>query len=103
MFFQPRFGFAEVWAGGFDAAPEAGGVVHFVEVHQLVDDDVVAHEGRGLDEAPVERDRGASGAGAPARALVADGHAGDAELMRGSEFEDAREEFARGEAAASAS
>ena len=47
-------------------------VVRLAQVAELVHDDVVEHLERREHEPPVERQRAARGAGAPARALVAD-------------------------------
>ena len=46
-----------------DNAPEAGHGIGFEEVGEFVDDHVIDHEHRGLDEAPIETDivQGAGG------------------------------------------
>ena len=49
-----------------DEPPETARVIHLAAVHQLVQQDVLAHEWRRLDEAPVERD-GPDGEHAPQR------------------------------------
>jgi hypothetical protein len=99
VFAKPFFGFAVVREGGFDVGPEAWGVVHFSEVHEFVDDDVVADEDGCLDEAPVEGDGYADGAGAPAGALIADGNAPYFHAVLQGEFAGAGGEFASGEGA----
>src|SRR6266403_3240530 len=62
-------------------------MVHFLQVRQFVEDDVVAHESRGLKQAPVERNRAAPGTGTPAGTLVAHSYARDAQLMPRRQFE----------------
>ena len=54
-----------------DEAPESRRVVQLAAVHQLVQQHVLAHEGRGLHQAPVERDGAAARARPPPRLLVA--------------------------------
>ncbi len=59
-------------ARGTRAAPEARGVVHHLEVADLVLDDVVEHRLGREQQPPVERHRAARRARRPARALAAD-------------------------------
>lgn len=99
VFAEPFFGFAVAREGGFDVGPEEGGVVHLLEVHEFVDDDVVADEDGRLDETPVEGNGFANGAGPPAGALVADGNAADIHAVLHGEFVSASGEFAGGEGA----
>ena len=47
---------AVVGEGAFDLLPVAGGVVHYGEVGEFVDDDVVDEGGLCHDDAPVEAD-----------------------------------------------
>ena len=47
---------AVVGEGALDLLPEAGGVVHYGEVGEFVDDDVVDEGGLCHDDAPVEAD-----------------------------------------------
>ncbi len=69
-------------------------MVHPAEVHELVNQDVVAHGWRHEDEPPVECDVSVPPARSPPRALIADAHsreAGDAVLGR--EFPDSDRQF----------
>lgn len=72
---EPPFGGQVIGADALDLIPEPRRVVHLPHVHQLMQDQVVAHEVRGLDDPPVERDGPASRAGAPAGSLVTHAHA----------------------------
>src|SRR2546427_145297 len=65
MLFQPAFGCLVVGTDLFDFAPEPDRVVHLLQVRQLVQNQVVADEGRRLEEPPVQRNRPAPRAGAP--------------------------------------
>ena len=56
-------------------------VIHPLEVHELVDDDVVAHPIGHRRESPVEADMTVSTARTPARALIADADARHAQAM----------------------
>jgi hypothetical protein len=94
---EPGFGGPVVWADAFDFVPVFRGMVHLPEVHQLVEDQVVADGVRGVEDAPVEGNGGAHGTGAPARALVADADALDAESVEGGEFLDPGRKFAGGQ------
>lgn len=72
-------------------------MVEVPKVGELVEDDVVPDFRWGLDEAPVEGDASAGGAGAPAGALVADLDGGRVEAMKGGELLDARGKLADGD------
>ena len=54
-------------------------MVHPAQMHELVNEDVVAHRGRHQDEPPIQTDVPVAAAGTPARALVADADARDGE------------------------
>ena len=56
-------------------------VIHPLEVHELVDDDVVAHPIGHRRESPVEAYMTVSTARTPPRALIADADARDAQAM----------------------
>jgi len=99
MLFEPFFGALEVGAEAGDFAPEASRVVHFFQVSQLVQDDVIADENGSLYEAPIQGNRSAPGTGTPTGTLIADGDSGDLELVQGGQFHNARRQFARGELA----
>lgn len=97
MGLDPGLGGGVGGAEAGDLVPEGAGMVEVPEVGELVEDDVVADLGRGLDETPVEGDASAGGAGAPAGALVADLDGGRLEAMKGGELLDARGELADGQ------
>src|SRR5439155_910231 len=65
MLFQPAFGCLVVGTDLFDFAPEPDRVVHLLQVRQLVQNQVVADEGRRLEEPPVQRNRPSPRAVAP--------------------------------------
>src|SRR5215475_15153907 len=69
---KPPLGVAKLRARLLDQAPKADGMVRLAQVHQLVDEDVVADVRGHQHEAEVERDVPLRRAGAPPRALVAD-------------------------------
>ncbi len=75
--------------------PEAPGVVHFLEVREFMQHQVVAHEGRGLHQAPIERDSAAAGAGTPAGALVTHRDPLHRQLVWRRQLKDARRQFLR--------
>ena len=93
VLFQPLLGRAIIGAHRFHLAPESRRMVHLPEMHQFVENDVIAHERRRLDEPPVERDRSAPGTRTPARALIAHGHAAHGQLKTGREFHHAQRQF----------
>ena len=94
MLLEPALGLSKAGAEPFDLAPEAWGVVHLSEMSEFVEDDVIADEGWGLEEAPIEGERAAPGTRAPAGTLVADTDALNHQTMHGGEFEDSRRQFA---------
>lgn len=95
---EPGFGNLVIGANGFDLAPELDRVVHLPGMHEFVEDDVIADKRRRLDEAPIQRDGAAAGAGTPAGALVADTDSGDGATVGGGECERARGKFGGGQA-----
>lgn len=54
MLFEPAFGMGEIGAEPGDLAPEAVGMIHLPQMYEFVQEDVIADEERGLNEAPVE-------------------------------------------------
>jgi len=56
-----------------DQSPERGRVVHAPQVHQLVNEDVVAYERRHQEQPPVQANVPIPAARAPPRSLVANG------------------------------
>lgn len=72
---QPGFGGAPGWVEGLNRSPEARGMVELDEVGEFVGDEVVANEGRGLDEAPIEGEGALAGTGTPTTSLGADADA----------------------------
>lgn len=94
---EPAFGGFVIGIEAGDLGPEGGGVVEVPEMGEFVEDDVVGDLGRELDEAPVEGDDLAGGAGAPSGPLVADLDGADLESVERGEFEGAGGEFLGGE------
>lgn len=74
-------------------------MIHFAEVGEFVGDQIITHEDRGLNQAPVERDGPASGTGAPARSLAPDLDARDGELPCGRGLHDEPGKLKGGKAA----
>ena len=97
--FQPLFRVAIGGEGVGDEFPVAFGMVHFPAVHEFVDDEVIDDLGRGLNEAPVERDGATGGTGAPAGFLRADRNAVDLDAVAVGELPGAWGQFPFGEAA----
>lgn len=97
MRLDPGLGGGVGGAEAGDLVPEGAGMVEVPEVGELVEDDVVADLGGGLDEAPVEADAAAGGAGAPSGALVADLDRGWVEAMKGGELLEAGGKLVRGQ------
>lgn len=82
-----------------DLVPEPGGMVEVTEMRELVEDDVVANLVGDLDQAPVEGDAAAGGAGAPAGALVSDLHGRGLESVKGGKLVNPMGELPGGEGA----
>src|ERR1043166_590901 len=57
MVLEPALGGFVTGANALHFAPESGGVVHFAEVGQLMEDQVIADKGGGLNQPPVQRNR----------------------------------------------
>lgn len=68
-----------------------------LQVHELVQDDVIGNKRRGLNETPVERNVGPGGTGAPAGTLAANGDAANSELVPLGQFDSSGRQFAKGE------
>src|SRR5688572_30598621 len=89
---QPVFGLLVLGAHCRNLSPEMGGVVHLAEVHEFVEDEVIANEGGSLKDAPVQGNGAAAGTRAPAGALVTDVNARDCEAVEfGEGFDERRE------------
>jgi hypothetical protein len=74
-------------------------MVQLPQVHQFVDDDVVAHVVGQLDQAPVQRNGAVAGAGTPAALLIADDNAFDVGGMLMGQFPHAPRQFNAGRVA----
>ena len=92
---EPALRLTESRAQAFHFAPKAAGVVHFFQVGEFVQHEVVAHEDRSLHQAPVEGDGAAPGAGAPAGALVAHRYAPRGQLVQCGQLKYAPGQFLR--------
>jgi hypothetical protein len=68
-------------------------MVHPAQVHQLVDQDVIAHRRRHQDQSPVQANVAVTSAGAPPRSLIADADAPDRKPMACRQFEQARRQL----------
>lgn len=65
----------------FHQTPEPARMILFLQVHQLMQDDVIAHRRRHLNQPIVQRDSSCSRARSPTRALIADREPQNDELM----------------------
>ena len=92
---EPSFRVAEPWAGGLHESPEADRVVWLAQVHQLVNEDVLADFWRHEQETVVERDVAAGRARTPARTLIADGHPAHGETVLRGQREQLRPQLPR--------
>src|SRR5438046_1309145 len=93
---QPALGCFEGGTKPAHFAPKTRRMIHFFEMRQLVQDDVITDEWRGLNQTPVERDGAAPGAGAPTGTLVTNGDFLNAELMEAGQLQDAQRKFRGG-------
>lgn len=78
-----------------DEPPESTRVVELPEMHQLVDEHVIAHAVWHQDEAPVQTDVSGWRARAPSRALIAYAHLGDRQAVLGGKAMQPRRKLAR--------
>jgi len=76
-----------------DEPPVRRRMVHPAEVHQFVDQDVVADPCRHQHESPVEADVAVTSAGTPPRSLIPHTHAADGKPIPCRQFEQPRREF----------
>src|SRR6185369_16425420 len=93
---EPSFRVAEPRAGGFHQTPEADRVVWLAQVHQIVDEDVLADVRRHEEQTVVERDIAPRRTRSPARALIADGDPADGQAVTRGQREQLRRQFPRG-------
>ena len=77
MHLQPALGVAVIRTDSFNQPPEARRVILLLQMHQLVEQDVIAYRRRHLQQAVVECNPSRSRAGSPARPLVANAETGD--------------------------
>jgi hypothetical protein len=89
---QPTLRIPVVGTRALDQRPEARPVILLAQVHQLVNQDVVAHEGRHLNQPEVEGDGARARAGPPARALCPDGDTRELEAVLAGKFGQSRDE-----------
>src|SRR5919197_2558781 len=68
---QPPLGVLIAWTHSRNELPELRRVIHAAQVHQLVDQDIVADPIGREDQAPVQRDPAARRTRSPARTLIA--------------------------------
>src|SRR6476620_5073496 len=86
MLAKPSARVLVVWTGQRDEPPESGGMVHALQVHQLMDHHVVSDLRGHLHETPVQTDMAVRCARSPAPLLIAYGHPGDAQLVLDRQF-----------------
>lgn len=84
---QPVARLSVVGTCGSHQSPVRRRMVHPAQVHQLVDQDVIAHRRRHQHQSPVQTDMAITSAGAPPRALIADGDASNREPVARCQFE----------------
>ena len=77
-----------------DEAPVRGRMVQPEQVHQLVNQDVIAYRWRHQHQSPVQTDVAVTAAGAPPRALIPDAHACHDEPVACGQFEQACRQLA---------
>ena len=68
--FEPLLGFEIIRTSLRHLRPESRRVIEFTQMHQFVDDDVIANGGRQLNQPPIERNRSILRARTPATSLV---------------------------------
>lgn len=93
---QPPLRELEIRTDFFDFTPEPRGVVHLPAMHQFVEDDVIPHVRRCLDQPPVEGNRPAPRARTPAGFLIPHRHARNDDLMLRGQLRDPRWQFTGG-------
>ena len=96
---QPTLGVAKSGTDRLDQAPETAGVVLLLDVHQLVEQHVVADVRRHLHEPEIEGDVAVARARSPARALIAYRDGADLEAVLDRELAQARQEDGPGQLA----
>lgn len=97
MRLQPCLGCAVIRARFFDVLPVAYGVVHLPQMHQLVNDDVVADKLRHLNQSPVQRHCPTTRTGSPPRPLISHRDASNAALQRSRNELNAGRQFPSGQ------
>jgi hypothetical protein len=80
---QPPLGETKIRARGLDQAPETTRVILLLQVHQFMQQDVVAYRRRHLHEPIVERNPSSARARSPSRPLVSNRQSGDPQAMIG--------------------
>ena len=93
---QPEARRTVVRTGGCDQEPVGWRMIHPPQVHQLMDEDVIADPRGHQHQAPVQADVTVAPAGSPARALVANADARDDEAVARGQLVEARWKLARG-------
>ena len=78
---QPALGETKIRTGRLDQAPEAPRVILLLQMHQLMQEDVVAHLYRHLHEAIVEGNPSGARARSPSRPLISNRQSRDLQAM----------------------
>ena len=82
---QPALGETKIRTGSLDQAPEASRVILLLQMHQLMQEDVVAHVRRHLHEPIVQGNPSGARARSPSRPLISNRQSRDLEAMLGGE------------------
>ena len=95
MLFQPSLRSFVIRAGALHFPPKPRRMIHFPQVHDLVNQNIISDEGWRLDEPPIQGDRPASGTGTPPRPLVAHRNPAHGQLMQCCVFKHSWRQFLR--------
>src|SRR4249919_1422528 len=90
---KPTLGETKIRAGRLNETPEAARMILLLQVHQLVEEHVVADRGRHLHEPVVQRNSASARAGSPTRSLISDRQPRHRQPMCARERMESRPEF----------
>ena len=86
---QPVAGGLVLWTRLGDKTPVCPGVIHPPQVHQLMNQYVIAHEGWHQEQPPVQADVTVAAAGTPPRVLITHADSRHRESMQGGKLQQA--------------
>jgi hypothetical protein len=75
--------------------PESARMIHLFQMGELMQDDVIRHKCRRLNEPPIQRNGSPARTGTPARSLIPHRDVAEREMMQGRQFGNAARQFAR--------